>query len=128
MTKPNITTIETAECLRLLSNAADPIVAADLAGRLYLTGSRETQRRHVRAIVKQLRDNGSMIVATLCGGYFLTNDPHLWRDYLEGRQIDAKRVLGITHKRKRMLTDAAGQGVLFKPPRIACGVASMGVS
>lgn len=127
MNKLNITTTEAAECLRLLSNANEPIVAADLAAKLYLTGSRETQRRHIRAIIKQLRDNGSMIIATLWGGYFLTNDPQLWREYLKGRQIGAKRVLGETHKRRRMLTDAAGQGVLFKPPRIACGCATAGI-
>lgn len=113
MTKPNITGFEVAECLRLLESAAEPVVAADLAQKLGLTGSRETQRRHVRAIIQQLRDNGSMIVAALQDGYFLTEDLQLWRDYLESRQIGAKRVLGKTHRRKKMLADAAGQGLLF---------------
>ncbi len=123
MSRPNITTFEAARCLSLLESAEGPIVAAELAQRLYLAGSRETQRRHVRAIVKHLRDNGSQIIATLQGGYFLTQDSQVWRDYLEGRQIDAKRVLGETHKRKRMLTDAAGQGVLFEQ-RVSRGCAS----
>jgi len=125
MAKINITASEAAECLRILESATEPIVAADLARKLYLPGSRESQRRHVRAIVKHLRDNGSQIVATLWGGYFLTEDSQLWRDYLEGRQIDAKRILGETHKRKRMLADAAGQGLLFSQ-RISCGVATCG--
>jgi len=100
-------------------------VAAKLAARLFLPGNRETQRRHIRAIVKLLRDNGSRIIATLWGGYFLTDDPQLWRDYLEGRQIDAKRILGETHRRKRMLADAQGQGMLFDN-RARCGVATCG--
>lgn len=126
MAKINITASEAAGCLRVLEVAAEPIVAADLAKKLYLPGSRESQRRHVRAIVKHLRDNGSQIVATLWGGYFLTEDSQLWRDYLEDRQIDAKRILGETHKRKRMLADAAGQGLLFNQ-RIHCGVATCGL-
>jgi biotin operon repressor len=125
VTKVNITTLEAAKCLSFLESAAAPIVAAELAKKLRLSGSHETQRRHVRAIIKYLRDNGSQIVATLQGGYFLTEDPVLWRDYLEGRQIDAKRILGETHKRKKMLTDSQGQGVLFEN-RICFGVASMG--
>jgi len=111
--------------LNILELAEEPIVAAELAQRLYLTGSRETQRRHVREIIKHLRDNSSQIIATLWGGYYLTADLKLWRDYLEGRQIDAKRILGQTHKRKRMLTDAAGQGTLFNNRRI-CGCATSG--
>ena len=100
-------------------------MAAKLAARLFLPGNRETQRRHIRAIVKLLRDNGSRIIATLWGGYFLTDDPQLWRDYLEGRQIDAKRILGETHRRKRMLADAQGQRMLFDN-RTRCGVATCG--
>ena len=126
MTKPNITASEAAGCLRILESATEPIVAAGLARKLYLAGNRESQRRHVRAIIKHLRHNGSQIVATLQDGYFLTEDSRLWRDYLEGRQIDAKRILGETHRRKRMLADAAGQGLLFSQ-RIHCGVATCGV-
>ena len=83
------------------------------------------QPRITAAIIEHLRDNGSMIVATLQQGYWLTEDSSLWRDYLEGRQIDAKRVLGETHKRKRQLTE--GQGFLFDM-RINCGVATCGVA
>ena len=79
----------------------------------------------MRAIVKQLRDEGAMIAATLQNGYFLTEDLQLYRDYLDGRQIDAKKVMGVTGKRKRMLIDRAGQGLLFTQ-RIRCGVATMG--
>jgi len=103
MIKPNVTTYETAGCLRILEKVEEPIVAADLARRLYLAGNRETQRRHIRAIVEHLRKNGCWIVATLQAGYWLTKNYELWRDYLEGRQIDAKRILGETHKRKKCL-------------------------
>lgn len=123
MSQVNITTTEAARCLGILEAASEPIVAADLAGRLYLSGSRETQRRRVRAIVEQLRDSGSMIIAANTSGYWLTEDEQLWADYLDGRQIEAKRVLGDTHKKKRMLADRNGQGLLFKPPvNSHCGV------
>lgn len=126
--KPNITTLEAAKCLSFLESAGEPIVAAKLAKKLRLSGSRESQRRHIRAIIEHLRDNGSMIIATLQAGYWLTEDTSLWRDYLEGRQIDAKRILGETHKRKRILASAQGQGLLFKPQRTVCGCATTGVS
>lgn len=126
MTKPNVTSEMAAECLSLLKLAAEPIVAVDLAARLRLAGRRESKRRHVRAIIKQLRDNGAQIVATLYEGYWLTDDAGLWRDYLEGRQIDAKKILGETHRRKKMLADAEGQGLLFQPQRVVCGCATCG--
>ena len=100
--------------MSILETAGEPLVAADLAHRLGLSGCRETQRRCVREIIKQLRDNGAMIVATLQGGYFLTKDRKVWREYLEGRQIDAKKVLGATHKQKKMITYPDGQGALFR--------------
>jgi biotin operon repressor len=119
MSQPNITTFELAKCLSFLETAEraeKTMTAIELAGKLYLAGNRESQRRHVRALVEKLRKNGSMIVATLQDGYFLTKDPQLWRDYLEDKQIDAKKILGITHKRKRMLTEVGSrQGVLFGP-------------
>ena len=126
MSKPNVTADEAAKCLRVLQGAASPIVAAELARKLGLGGSRESRRRHVRAIVEHLRDKGSMVIATLQQGYWLTKDEQLWKDYLEGRQIDAKRILGETHKRKK-LVDATGQGLLFEPARICCGVATCGI-
>jgi hypothetical protein len=114
MSKPNITIAEISRCLELLRNADEPMVAADLAVRLELPGCRETRRRHVRAIVKQLRDDGAMIVATLQGGYWLTKDDALFRDYIEGRQIDAKRILADTHRKKKQLLDSKSQGFLFQ--------------
>jgi len=125
MTKPNITTGQAAECLEMLKKATEPIVAARIAVYLGLAGNRESKRRHVRAIIKQLRENGSMIVANLQGGYWLTNDENIWRDYLEGRQIEAKKVLGETHKQKK-LVDQTGQGLLFAPPRTVMGCATIG--
>lgn len=125
MTKPNVTTEQAAQCLRLLEATRKPIVAADLAFMLRLPGKKETQRRHVRAIIKQLRDNGSMIVATLQGGYLLTTDESVYRDYLEGRQIDAKKVLGKMYKQKKeILKDASGQELLFDN-RIPYGCATI---
>lgn len=124
MTKPNVTTLEAGRCLQILQAANGPIVAAELARKLGLAGCRETQRRRVREIVKHLKDNsGAMIVASLQSGYWLTEDEQLWRDYLLHRQIDAKRILGETHKRKKMLADPSGQGRLFES-RIHYGVAS----
>ena len=124
--KSEATTIEQAQCLRVLQSTAEPMTAAQLAARLHLGGCRESRRRHVRGIVKSLRDSGAHIVATLQGGYWLTDDDTLWRDYLEGRQIDAKQVLGETHKRKRMLADKQGQGLLFIT-RQPVGCASVGI-
>jgi biotin operon repressor len=113
--KPNITTDQAAKCLELLTRAAEPIVAANIAGLLGLPGNRETKRRHVRALIKHLRDNGSLIVANLQGGYWLTEDIQIWRDYLEGRQIEAKTILGKTGRQKKILRDKAGQEFLFVP-------------
>ena len=127
MSKSNVTTNEQAGCLRILKAATEPMTAADIAVRMGLGGCRETQRRHVRAIVKGLRDLGSMIVATLQGGYWLTKDAAMYKDYLEFRQIDAKRILGESHNRKKKLVDSKGQGMLFEPTRIRVGVASVAV-
>jgi len=127
MTTPNITASQAARCLRVLEQAQRPMVAAELARSLHLGGSRESQRRHVRAVIEHLRDNGSMVVAKRQRGYWLAGDLSLWKDYLDSRQIDAKRVLGETHKRKRMLADAKGQGLLFDQ-RIRYGVATCGVA
>jgi len=114
MTNPNITTEEASACLRLLREAKGPIVAADLARRFGLGGCRETQRRHVRAIIEYLRkESGCWIVGLNPEGYFLTKDRHIWRDYNEGRSITAKRIFAEVHKRKRMLQDRTGQGFLF---------------
>ena len=117
MGNPNVTADEARECLMLLvlrhDDSLGPMTAAEIAERLRLGGSRETQRRRVRAIVQGLRDKGSMIVATKPGGYMLTDDVGIWADYLEGRQIDAKRVLAVTGRKKKMAADSRGQGLLF---------------
>jgi len=117
----NVTTQETARCLGLLGKQTAPVVAVKLANMLGLTGSHETKRRHVRAIVKRLRDKGSMIVAVGMSGYFLTEDPDIWKDYQERRQITAKRIMGETGRRKRMIASAKGQGMLFKEPKTRIG-------
>lgn len=102
--------------LQLLQSARTPLTAAELAGRLALPGCRETQRRQIRALVAALREQGSWIVATLSGGYWLTRDAALWREYNEHRKIDSKRVLGEAHRRQRQAADAGGQYLLFGPP------------
>ena len=123
MQTPTITTEKQAVCLQLLKAADEPMTAAQIAAGLHLDGSRETQRRCVRGLIKQLRDEGSHVIATLQAGYWLTDDEQLWRDYLDGRQIDAKKILGETHRRKRMLADSEGQGLLFMQTEV-CGCAT----
>lgn len=104
-----------AKCLSLLKQEA-PIRAIELARKLGLTGNRESLRRHIRAIVQHLRnDCGTMIVADTRSGYFITDDKKVWQDYLDGRQINAKKILGITHKQLKMVMDSRGQGLLFVP-------------
>jgi len=93
-----------------------------MAARLGLSGSRETQRRRVRAIVEMLRSGGSWVIATRQAGYWLTRDERLWRAYNDGRQIDAKQILAETSGRKKRL--AGGQGHLFDM-RTRAGCATM---
>lgn len=121
MARPNVTTEEIVQCLRVLQAADKPLLAIDIANRLGLDGSRETKRRHVRGLVKTLRDDGHMIVASVPGGYFLTADEELWEQYLEGKKIDAKKVLGEMHRKKKMLVNEKGQGMLFQPGGNAIG-------
>ncbi len=101
--------------MEILRSVNGPLVAADIAVKLGLTGKRETQRRHVRELIKQLRDNGAQIVASLTEGYRLTNDDEANKRYLDDRQIGAKRVFGETHRKKKMLFNDRGQGLLFRP-------------
>ena len=100
-----VTTTEAARCLRLLEQQERPIVAADLAQLLGLAGVRETQRRTVRRIVQRLRDDGAHVVATLQGGYWLTEDKQTWRDWLEHRKIDGKVIIGEAHRRQKALSE-----------------------
>ncbi len=105
------------ECLAILKNRNTPIVAADIAKQLKLAGNRETRRRRVRAIIKHLRDEcGAKIVATLGGGYMITDDDRIWQEYLEGKLIDAKRIIGsASAKKRKAITNRKGQGFLFAP-------------
>jgi hypothetical protein len=107
-------TDEAARLLRLLEQARTPMAAAELARKLALPGQRETQRRHVRALVEQLREAGQWIVGD-GSGVWLTTDAGQWRAYNEGRKIGGKREIGLAARRQRMITDAAGQGLLFVP-------------
>jgi biotin operon repressor len=99
-------------CLAILEQADEPLTAVAIAERLRLHGCRETQRRVVRAMIKELRDRGYHIVATLTDGYALTRDDGIWKDYTDGRLIDAKRILAEVSRRNRDRQDR-GQGLLF---------------
>jgi biotin operon repressor len=127
MNEPNITTDQVAGCLAILRRAEKFMTAAEIAARLGIAGSHETQRRHIRALVKELRDNGSMIIANNAEGYWLTNDEAKWRDYVEHRAIDAKVILAEVSRRKQMLADTKDQGMLFNM-RVPAGCATVGVN
>lgn len=116
MNRPTITTCNAADCLAILKAAAEPIVAADLGRRLGLAGSRESQRRQVRAIITLLRDQGEWIVATTQGGYMLADDRREWDRYNARRANSGKRVIGQSHHRTKAAIDSHGQGLLFQPP------------
>lgn len=104
-----------ARCLKLIKSDG-PIVAISLADKLGIVSDREGKRRIIRKIVQHLRNAaGEMIIADTINGYFLTDDPTIWKSYLAGRQIEAKTVLGKTHKQLKMVTDTKGQGLLFVP-------------
>ena len=98
--------------LRLFETADGPMTAVQIAGKLRLDGSIETQRRAVRAMVKELRDHGHWIVATLVGGYALTKNSATWKDYSEHRTIDARRIFWELSDRKKQMSDG-NQGLLF---------------
>jgi len=105
------------KCLQLFEGAAGVrfMTAAEIAEILCLPGNRETQRRAVRTLVEYLRERGSMIIANLTDGYLLTYDTQIYKEYLDGRQIDAKRLLGETGRQKKSIIDGKGQGFLFFP-------------
>ena len=128
MTRPTITTRNAAGCLAILKAACEmPVVAADLGRRLGLAGSRESQRRQVRAIITHLRDQGEWICATFQGGYLLTDEPHVWAVYNAHRANSGKRVIGQSHNRTKAAVDSHGQGLLFQPP-VSCGIGQKGDS
>jgi biotin operon repressor len=104
------------------------MTAAEIAARLGISGNHETQRRHIRAIVKELRDNhGSMIVANTRDGYWLTTDVTIWQDYNNHIAIDAKVMLAEVGNRKKMLAGKKGQGMLFDN-RVPAGYATIGAN
>lgn len=123
---PDVTSPQAAACYRLLRYADGPMTAAEVAEKLGRAGGRETRRRHVRAIVKLLRDGGCPIVADLSHGYRLPDcrikeGRTAFCDYSDRRQGQAKKVLGEAHKRKKMLTNSKGQGLLFGQ-RVTTGI------
>ena len=113
--KPNITIPQLAKALALLEAGTGPMTAIEIAEELGLGGCRETKRRHVREIVKELRDKGNRVIGTIRDGYYLARDDKQWRDYLESRQVGAKQVLGKTHKEKK-LAYPDGTLALFNRP------------
>ena len=109
-------------CLAVLRAASGPIVAADLAQRIGLRcKDRETARRQVRAIVKDLRDTGAKIVSNLASGYWLTHDETMWQDYCQRRQIDGKRIIGEASRRGKGSARAAAGVTLFDMTMSAVG-------
>jgi biotin operon repressor len=94
---------EVAKTLSILERATGPLTAIEIATRLGLEGCRESQRRHVRAIIEELRDKGVRIVADRKNGYFITRHDSVWRDYLDGRQIEGKGIIGEAHRRKKCM-------------------------
>ena len=113
MDSNDVTTDELAQCLAILKSAAGPMTAAQIAARLGLAGCRETQRRRVRAMTLALRDKGVRVAATQQNGYYIAQNDAAWRAYLDGRQIEAKTVLGVTHPRIRQVVESKGQGLLY---------------
>ena len=114
MSDKPVTVDQASSCLSLLEEAGGAMTAASIAARLGLSGIRETQRRHVRAIIGHLRAGDCKIIAD-AAGYRLTGDEKEWRDYLDSRQIGAKAVLGCTHQRRReSLRASSGQKSLFR--------------
>jgi len=96
-----ITTPELAACLAILQQADGPITAIEIAGKLHLDGCRESQRRHVRAIIEELRNKDCRIAANQRDGCWIAKNDQEWREYLEGRKIEAKRQIGEAHRRKK---------------------------
>ena len=103
-----------AACYGLLRASASPMTAAKIAESLGMGGCRETQRRHVRAIIKRLREAGCRVVADNKDGYQLTADDGLYARYLELQKRRATRRIGEAHGRQ-MACYAGGQGALFGP-------------
>jgi hypothetical protein len=117
--KPNINAEQLARTLTMLRESETPLLAVEIAGKLHLDGSHETQRRHVREIISELRNRAHWIVANLTSGYWLTTDPTLWADWCQNKMIDAKRIIGdAARRRQSALQDRNGQGMLFFPNKV----------
>ncbi len=112
VTAQQILTDDLARLLRTFETADGPMTAVQISSKLRLEGSIETQRRAVRAMVKELRDHGHWIVATLTDGYALTRNAGTWKDYSEGRTVDARRIFWEVNDRKKQMSDG-NQGLLF---------------
>lgn len=96
-----ITGPELAKTVSILQQATGPMTAIEVAARLGLAGCRESQRRHVRAIIEELRNKGVRIVANQIDGCWIAKGDQEWREYLEGRKIEAKQQIGEAHRRKK---------------------------
>ena len=102
------------QALNALENAARPVTAAALANLLELTGSRETQRRKVRAIVRALRKAGHRVCANLSTGYWLARSGQEWSDYQAAVKAKACFAFVEISRNKSAATDRANnQGSLF---------------
>ena len=96
-----VTTPELAKTISILQQAGKPMTAIEIATRLGLEGCRESQRRHVRAIIEELRNKGCRIAANQRDGCWIARGDQEWRQYLEGRKIEAKQQIGEAHRRKK---------------------------
>jgi len=87
--------------LSILQRANAPMTAIEIAAMLHLDGCRESQRRRVRAIIEELRNRGVKVVANQTAGCWIAKNEEQWRDYLEGRMIEAKHQIGEAYNRKQ---------------------------
>jgi len=110
----NATTDNCAFVLGVLKSATGPLAAIEIAERAGIGGKHETRRRKIRAIVSRLRDGGHWICSSIHDGYYLTRDRDEWKLYQDERMIEAKQTIGNASQNKKMLTDSAGQGFLFR--------------
>lgn len=111
------TTTEIARVLAILQDG-EWHKAIDLADRIGLDGNRETKRRRIRAIVRQLRAVGARIEANFVDGCRLDTDPdpRQWRDYLANRQARAKKQIGETARRQRQTREIHQLPLFFPHP------------
>lgn len=114
----------------LLGERGGPLSAVSLAERAGLHYGHETNRRRVREIVAELREQGRRICAGWKGksddsdgsdgtlGYWLARDDAEWQRYLESRRSNARFEFAIVRAVQRAAGEAAsGQGRLFEGSR-----------